>query len=48
MEYKLSSNGIENYIADLKLYISKKENSQTADRMISAIGLLHQYGKSQH
>jgi len=26
MEYKFSSTGIENYIADLKLYISKKED----------------------
>lgn len=33
MEYKFSSTGIENYISDLKLYISKKENIKTADRM---------------
>ena len=37
MEYKFSSTGIENYIADLKLYISKKEDSQIADRMISPL-----------
>lgn len=37
MEYKFSSTGIENYIADLKLYISGKEDSKTADRMISPL-----------
>lgn len=37
MEYRLSSNGIENYIADLKLYISKKEDGKTAERMISPL-----------
>ena len=33
-EYQIA---LENYIADLKLYISKKEDSQTADRMISPL-----------
>lgn len=34
MEYKFSSTGIENYISDLKLYISQREDIKTADRMI--------------
>lgn len=34
MTYTFSSNGISDYMEDLKLYISKKEDSKTAERMI--------------
>lgn len=37
MEYTFSSNGINNYIEDLKLYIAKKEDYSKAERMIVPI-----------
>lgn len=37
MTYVLSSSGIYNYMEDLKLYITKKEGTQAAERMLAPL-----------